>query len=178
MSYKTSILLGRIIKVKNNEGVVTIRLEKSSTDKIPGMKSVFLEIEGKAVPFIISGTVTPGEGILKLKFDGYDTIEKIHEFNGCRVFLNPGERLTSRNNDLSSLTGFHITTADKSLAGFITDIIDNPGQLLINVETKTGEQLLIPLHEDLIVRIDQRKKLIIMDLPEGLTEINLPPHPA
>jgi 16S rRNA processing protein RimM len=177
MSYKTGILLGHIIKVKDNKGAVTIRLEKPSTDKIQGMKSVFLEIEGKPVPFIISGTITSGEGILKLKFEGYDTIEKIHEFNGCRVFLNSGKKLTSGNNDLISLIGFHITTADKSLAGFITDIIDNPGQLLINVETKTGEQLLIPLHEDLIVSIDQRKKLIIMDLPEGLTGINLP-HPA
>jgi 16S rRNA processing protein RimM len=176
MSYKTGILLGRIIKVKDNEGAVTIRLEKSFTDKIPEMKSIFLEIEGKPVPFIISRSVTHGEGILKLKFKGYDTIEKIHEFNGCRVFLNSGEGQTESSR-FADIIGFKVASDDNSFKGTIKDLFENPGQWLLNVEEENGETILIPLHEDLIIKVDKRKRLIIMNLPEGLTEINYPPAP-
>jgi 16S rRNA processing protein RimM len=172
MSYKASILLGRITKVKGYEGAVTIKLEKSFTDKIPDLKSVFLEIEGKPVPFIIAESDYMGNSILKIKFKGYDSIKKINEFTGCSVFLASGNGIKSDNSDLSGLIGFQVISADQSLAGFITKIIDNPGQLLLNVEMETGKQLLVPLHEDLIVRINKKKKLIIMDLPEGLIEIN------
>ena len=34
------------------------------------------------------------------------------------------------------------------------------------------KEILIPFHEDFIVSIDKKKKIIIMDIPEGLTEIN------
>jgi len=32
--------------------------------------------------------------------------------------------------------------------------------------------VLIPFHEDLINKVDRRRKIITMDLPEGLTELN------
>ncbi len=42
----------------------------------------------------------------------------------------------------------------------------------MKINTPAGKELLIPFHEDFIISIDKRKKIIIMDLPEGLTEIN------
>jgi 16S rRNA processing protein RimM len=172
MSYKTGILLGRIIKVQGYEGAVIIRLEKIFTDKIPEMRSVFLEIEGKPVPFFISESDYPAEGTLRLRFVGYNSFEKISEFNGSRVFLDSAEGDKVPENDFGDLTGFKIISEDKSLSGTIREITDNPGQLLMSVATEKGKVLLIPLHEDLITRIDKRKRLITMDLPEGLTEIN------
>ena len=54
MAYKNDILLGRITKVSGYEGAVTVKLEKIFTENIPQMESVFLEIEGRPVPFFIS----------------------------------------------------------------------------------------------------------------------------
>ena len=172
MSYNTGILLGRIAKVQGYEGAVTIRLEKTFTDNIPEMESVFLEIEGKPVPFLISESDHRGAGILRLEFKGYDSVEKINEFTGCRVFLKSGKGQKIRHNDLSFFVGFKVTSGDKSMAGTIREIIENPGQWLISVETEKGKEILIPFHEDFIIKIDRKKKIIKMDLPEGLTEIN------
>jgi len=41
------------------------------------MKSVFLEINGKPVPFFISLSEYSGGDILKLKFEGYESYEKV-----------------------------------------------------------------------------------------------------
>ena len=62
MAYNSDILLGRITKVSGYEGAVTVRLEKIFFENIPQMESVFLEIEGRQVPFFISDPPedTPG----------------------------------------------------------------------------------------------------------------------
>ena len=85
MAYNSNILLGRITKVSGYEGAVTVKLEKIFSENIPQMESVFLEIEGRPVPFFISDSEYSGADILKLQFEGYDSIEKVSEFMvaGC-----------------------------------------------------------------------------------------------
>ncbi len=62
MAYNANILLGRISKVHGFEGAVTVKLEKNLIENIPDMESVFLEIEGKPVPFFIEESDYPGGG--------------------------------------------------------------------------------------------------------------------
>ena len=86
MAYNSNILLGRIIKVSGYEGAVAVKLEKEFTENIPQMESVFLEIEGRPVPFFISDSEYSGADILKLKFEGYESVDKdqgIHQDAGC-----------------------------------------------------------------------------------------------
>jgi 16S rRNA processing protein RimM len=172
MAYKAQILLGKITKLYGYEGAVTVKLEKSFIENIPLLESVFLEIEGNPVPFIISETDYPGAEILRLKFEGYGSIGKVNGFIGCKVFLTSGSIGKSLENAPSKLHGFKILLADNSLIGSVKNIIENPGQWLLNIETETGREILIPFHEHFIIRIDKKKKIIKMDLPEGLTEIN------
>jgi 16S rRNA processing protein RimM len=172
MAYKNEILLGRITKVSGYEGAVAIKLEKVFTENIPSMESVFLEIEGRPVPFFISDIDYSGADILKLQFEGYDSSEKISEFVGCRVFLTTGSGKVKKGKDAVNLTGYRVVIAEHTILGIITEIIENPGQWLLNVVSSDRNNYLIPLHEDFIVSIDKKTKTIKMDLPEGLTEIN------
>jgi len=172
MIYHTGILLGRIKSIHGREGTVAVKLEKSFIEKIPEMESVFLEIEGKAVPFFISESEYKGGDILKIRFGYYDTFEKICEFKGCRVFLDSGIEQSGPTDNQVNIEGFKVKLHDGSLAGTVTELIENPGQLLIKIETEEGKELLCPLHEDLIIKIDRKNRTIYMDLPEGLWEIN------
>ncbi len=172
MAYNAHILLGRIIKADGFDGSVTIKLEEAFREKIPGMESVFLEIDGKPVPFFISESESTGNDILRLKFNGYDSIEKINEFIGCKVYLTSAGKSKNKVLNSSGFTGFTVFLPGNRLLGAVTDIIENPGQILLILKSPTGKEILIPFHEDLIISIDKRKKLIEMDLPEGLTEIN------
>lgn len=171
MAYNANILLGRISKVHGFEGAVTVKLEKTFIENIPDMESVFLEIEGKPVPFFIESSEYPGGDILRIVFDGYDSLEKVKELTGCRVFLTSDGSKNS-GTEVKSFTGFKVSLADRSIVGTIGEIIENPGQWLLAIITSAGKELLIPFHEDFIISIDQRNKIIIMDLPEGLTDLN------
>jgi len=172
MAYKNEILLGRITKVSGFEGAVTVKLEKSFSENIPQMESVFLEIEGRPVPFFISYSEYSGADILKLKFKDYDSIEKVSEFTGCRVFLTTSITAENKTDNNHSLKGYKVLIHGVELLGIVTEVIQNPGQLLLNILSAGNKDILIPFHEDFIVKIDKKKKIIYMDVPEGLTEIN------
>jgi 16S rRNA processing protein RimM len=173
VAYNNNILLGRITKVSGYEGAVTVKLEKIFSENIPHMESVFLEIEGRPVPFFISDSVYSNADTLKLTFDGFDSPDKVSEFTGCRVFLTTG--LSDNNKtteDIHSLLEYSVLINENQLLGSVKSVIQNPGQWLLSVISGGNREILIPLHEDFIVSIDKRKKVIVLDIPEGLTEIN------
>jgi 16S rRNA processing protein RimM len=173
MAYKNNILLGRITKVSGYQGAVAVKVEKIFTENIPQMESVFLEIEGRPVPFFISALEYSGADILKLWFEGYDSAEKISEFIGCRIFLT--NEVVDENNqkpDNQLLIDYQVYTKDSVLLGPISDIISNNGQWLLNIIYLNKKNVLIPFHEDFIISIDKRKKVVVMDIPEGLLDIN------
>ncbi len=171
MTYCSKILLGRILKVSGYEGAVSVRLEQSFIENIPEMESLFLEIEGRQVPFFISDMEYRGADILRLRFEGYDTIDKIREFSGCRVFLTTSVHCDKPVDDIGSLKGYKVMHDDRFL-GTVEEVIQNPGQWLLNVRSTEGKDILIPVHEHFIVDIDNTKNTIVIDIPEGLTEIN------
>jgi 16S rRNA processing protein RimM len=172
MAYNKNILLGRITKVSGYEGAVAVKLERIFTENIPRMESVFLEIEGRPVPFLISESEYSGADNLKLKFEGYESPEKIIEFVGCRIFLTGELPAGQGKTDGQTLIGYRVYTQDDTEVGPITDIISNSGQWLLNVASPDNKSILIPFHEDLIIKIERRKKIVIMEIPDGLLEIN------
>ena len=85
MAYNAGILLGRIQKVQGYDGTLSVKLERDVEEDFSDMESVFIEYEGKPVPFFISSVNYEGGDILKIKLDGYDSFEKASMFAGCRV---------------------------------------------------------------------------------------------
>jgi 16S rRNA processing protein RimM len=172
MAYRCNILLGRITKISGYEGAVLVKLEKIFTDNIPAIESVFFEIEGRPVPFFISGSEYSGGNILKLSFKWYDSIARINEFLGCRIFLTSDfelEKLTAAD---ENLIGYRVFIQENELLGSISEVLENNGQWLINIISKNNKDILIPFHEHFIISLDKKKKVIIMNIPEGLTGIN------
>lgn len=172
MAYSSNILLGRITKTSGYEGALTLKIEKEFIENIPHLESVFIEIDGRPVPFFISGSDYSGNDILKLKFTDYDTADRVSGFIGCGVYLTSGSSINEEADDYSELKGYKVQNEDGHIAGEIEEVIKYPGQLLIKIITPLKKEILIPLHEDLIMKIDSREEVILMKIPEGLTEIN------
>jgi 16S rRNA processing protein RimM len=172
MTYRKEILLGRITKISGYEGAVTVKLEKRFTENIPDMESVFLEIEGRPVPFFISGLEYKGGDILKLRFEGYGSAEKVTGFSHCNVYMTEWIQTADPEEDLQTFIGYKVKSDNNNILGSIKDIMPNSGQWLLKVVTSGENEILIPFHDDLVMAIDNKEKFIIMDIPEGLVNIN------
>jgi 16S rRNA processing protein RimM len=172
MAYNSNILLGRITKISGYEGAVAVKLEKTFTENIPRLESVFLEVDGKPVPFLISESEYSGADILKLKFEDYETIEKVAEFVNCLVFLTSVPTNINIADDISDMIGYRVLSVNNTFIGIVTDLIQNPGQLLLVINSEANKEILIPLHEDFIDSIDDKEKRLVLDIPEGLIDLN------
>lgn len=171
MTYRYQGLLGTISKISGYSGSVIVKLEKSFLNNLPGTDSVFVEVDGKPVPFFISGSEYNGGELLKIKFDYYDSPDKMEEFIGCRIYIAslPGEKTVA--NIGKNISGFKIILRNKDEIGIIKEVIHNPGQDLLRVISSAKKEILIPYHEDFIIKIDHKKESIMMELPEGLIDI-------
>lgn len=172
MAYNSNILLGRITKISGYEGAVAVKLEKTFTENIPRLESVFLEVDGKPVPFFISEYEYSGADILKLRFEDYETIEKVEEFVNCLVFLTSPPTGNTFADNPDDLTGYRVLSVDNTLIGIVSELISNPGQWLLAIKSDSKKEILIPLHDDFIASIDHNKKILVMDIPDGLLDLN------
>lgn len=172
MAQTRNILLGRIIKIHGYEGAVAVRLEKNFSENIPIMESVFLEIDGRPVPFFLDYFDQVNSEKAYLKFQDYDTIEKVKEFIGSNLFVSAGLVVEDPVGDQINLQGYTIFSGDNKPVGEVVEIIKNPAQWLLRVATGEGKDILIPLHEDMIIGIDESHKMIKMNIPKGLVDLN------
>lgn len=109
---------------------------------------------------------------MKLRFEGYISVEKVIEFTGCGVFLTTEMPVDDKSDNFQSLTGYKVIVNGNNQIGSIAEVIPNSGQWLLSIISLKNKEILIPFHEHFIVSIDKRGKIIVMDIPEGLTDIN------
>lgn len=114
-------------------------------------------------------------GGLIIGLEGINDRTSVEGLKGLPVKLAYTEQLAAVKEEVphEEWLGFYIL--DNNLQkkyGPIVDIIELPTQLTAVVE-QDGKEILIPLHEDLIMAIDTAKKVISMNLPEGLIDLYL-----
>jgi 16S rRNA processing protein RimM len=159
---------GRITKTYGFEGAVVVRSEGGITREPEQGEPVFIVIDGIPVPFFTRESFSPSPHTLIISFDDYLTVESVEDLKGCE--LRTLEEKEDRD-DLADLAGYTIVDKSSGFSGSIIRVIKNPGQLLAVVDTATGE-VYVPLHPDLIISLNRKKKTIEMSLPEGLAGIN------
>lgn len=70
---------------------------------------------------------------------------------------------------VSALIGMQVDVAGHGTVGRVRDVYEAPQGLLLEVETATGRPL-VPWHPDIIERVDEEARLIVLKPLEGLLE--------
>ena len=65
--------------------------------------------------------------------------------------------------------GFRVEDVHHGYLGEITNVDDTTLNVLFAIE-KDGEELLLPAHEEFIIGLDREKKVMKVNVPDGLIE--------
>jgi len=170
---KDFIFAGTIGKPHGISGETSIRLNGGVSTHEIEPDFIFIEIDNELVPFRVSNSRYKKDEILLVKLPLLATEEKIRLLMDCNVFIHPGEitKPSSDLNQLDAFTGYALRDVNTGTVGEITGIQDISGNPLFIVNGATGE-ILIPVAEDLVVEIDDQKREVLMDIPDGLLDIN------
>lgn len=160
------IEIGTITRVHGTRGELKTALLGTYTFK----EWAFLEIKGKPVPFLITSVIgSADEPILKL--EGIDSPDQASRFLGMAVLkLGKGSKAKGKKLD-DSIVGYAIMDEERGLIGTVEDVMELPQQLLLQTQYN-GTELLIPAVDEIILSIDDKKKVIQVNLPDGILDIN------
>lgn len=161
------IQIARILKSNGTDGEILINFRDIALEDLEIQEPVFIFSDGLPVPFFVSGLTKRGRDKALVRLIGINSLEDAEEIVGQAVYL-PSECFGEETyDDLPSLEGWTLLDEQSRAVGEISGYEDIPGNPCIYVETNNG-QIMIPLHEDLILSVDSDTQEITMSIPEGL----------
>ena len=146
-------------------------LYSSKPGRAEQLKEVVLESGGRRREATIERLWFHG-GAAVFKFAGIDSISEAEAWEGADVLVAPEERVQLEEGEYShaDLTGCRILQGEQTL-GVVTRIEEFGGPTLLAVEGADGREFLIPFARAMCREIDVAAKVIRVELPEGLLEI-------
>ena len=158
--------IGKLGKPHGVKGEITFAITDDVFDRVDA-EYLVLDINGILVPFYMEEYRFKNDENVLVKFEDIDTQEQARNYTGCEVYFP---------RHLSDSDGEHIgfqlvDIPTGKVVGTIDHVDDSTINLLFEVTTPEGEEVLIPASNDLIEEVNAEKKEIRMAIPEGLLEL-------
>lgn len=166
--------LGKVLKTHGNKGQVLVHLDVDDDEKYQKLESVYLDLYGERIPFFITMLELKHNRKAVVQFQDFDTLEDAESLQGLEMYLPITELPTLKGNQFyyHEIKGFRVVDQIHGNIGVIEDILELPHQSLFQI--RHGEkEILIPIVDDIIQKVDRRKKLLMIEAPAGLIEIYL-----
>lgn len=157
--------IAKVLKSNGTDGDVIISFTGILPEDIDIEEPVFIYFDGLPVPFFIESFTRRGTGKALVRLTGIGNLADAEEIAGKAVYI-PDDSDTGING-FSSIIGWSLYDSNHNEVGIISDFFDIPGNPCIEAGTVSGT-VLIPLHEDLVISIDEENKILTMTIPEGL----------
>jgi len=174
MQKEDCFYLGKIVSKFSFKGELLIKLEADDPEIYEEMESVFVEYNNNLVPFFIERCKLHKSELLRIKFEDIDSEEDADDLIKSSLYL-PLDLLPELNENqfyFHDIIGYQVKDLNKGLIGTITAINDMTSQALFEIDFN-GNQILIPINDNFIHKLDKEKKLLIVDTPEGLIDLYL-----
>ena len=163
--------IGKLVAVHGLKGELLLKHELGKKTSMKGLETVFIEEKKNSfLPWFIQSTKIKNNDELYLKLEGIDTRESAMRLVRKELWV-PQEQFKklAAKSAPSGLLGYTIVNNGEAL-GEILELIEQPHQLLCRLDIK-GKEVLIPLHEHSLQKVDHKKKHVLVELPDGLLEI-------
>lgn len=164
--------IGKLGKPHGVKGEISFNFDDDIFDRVDN-DYVILDIDGILVPFFIEEYRFKGSEVALMKFVDIDTQDRARELTGSKVYF-PRKLSDSSDDSLSwaEIIGYDIIDANiNKVVGKIKSVDDTTVNVLFEIETSDGRDILLPANEDLITNVDTENRSIEMNISEGLLDL-------
>ena len=163
------IQIAQVLKSNGADGEVLLGFRGVDSDEMNLQEPVFIYFDGLPVPFFIEKLTPRGVSKALCRLTGIHSLADAEELAGAAVYADAStlDREEEQEGlDLDALVGWTVYRADtKEAVGTVSGYEDIPGNPCLYIGPAA---VLVPLHEDLIVDIDEDSRSLTLVIPEGL----------
>jgi 16S rRNA processing protein RimM len=166
--------LGKIVKKYSFKGELLAKLDTDEPDLYSNLDAIFVDLRGNMVPFFIERSQLHKSDLLRLKFEDVDSEADADSLLKSDLYL-PLDLLPKLEGDkfyFHEVIGFSIKDKNFGEVGIIKNINDSTAQALFEIDSD-GTEILIPMNDEFIVKVDRKNKTIYVNTPEGLIDLYL-----
>jgi 16S rRNA processing protein RimM len=164
------IAVGRLIRPRGVRGELIGEIYSSQPGRAERLKAVTLEREGRRKEFAVE-EVWSHDGRPIFKLAGIDSIDDAAEWVGADMLVPDSERALPEAGEYSyaDLIGCRLI-GDRPI-GTVTGVEEYGGPPQLVVKAEDGREILVPFAKAICREIDVEAKIIRVELPEGLLEL-------
>ncbi|SIQ17226.1 ribosome maturation factor RimM [Maribacter ulvicola] len=166
--------LGNVVSKYSFKGEVLVKLDTDDPEIYENMESVFVSLGNNLVPFFIKRCRLHKSNLLRIDFEEVKSESDADRImkSGLYLPLTMLPKLTGNKFYYHEIIGFNMIDSVHGDIGIVQSVNDTTAQALFEVE-KDGTQLLIPVSDDIITKVDRENKSIFVSTPEGLVDLYL-----
>ena len=156
----------------NFKGNIKIKLVNNYDINLKSIDTIFIEEDNILIPYKLKNIKHQKKNNLTLVIDEINTELKAQQLFSKKCFL-PKRFLPERKGiDFYDFQVIDYVVIDKNKKkiGSIVEIIDKPFQSLMVVNTNLKE-ILIPIHQDIVLNVSHEKKEIQVELPNNFFDL-------
>ena len=171
MKKQDCFLLGTIFKLHGYKGDVNIYNDNDIPLILSEIEFFFIEENNELIPYFAERKRIKKKNILLVKFEDIDTEEDALKILKKKVYL-PKFILKEEDLDYNKIiVGFDVIDKRLGKIGRVEFVNESTPQSLIIVKAG-GREFFIPFHEQFVLNIILEKKIIQVDIPKELININ------
>ncbi len=176
--FETQLMTDKLIgvgftkKTHGSQGELKITLKDEYFDDFVNSDVVFINVQGKPLPFFIENLREAGDILLKI--EDVDSPSDAKDLTSKELFLREKDiKITKKEGEVLTfelMVGYEIFDEETGLIGKIESVEAMPQQHLAIVGY-LGREVFIPLHPQMVVSLDEKAKQLVLRLPEGLLDL-------
>ncbi len=166
--------LGKIVRKHSFKGEVVIKLDTDEPNLYQNMESVFVEHGKDLIPFFIEESLLQKGNQLRVRFETVDTEQDADAIMNAGIFLPLAflPKLTGNKFYFHEIIGFTAVDVTYGEFGAIVGVNDSTAQALFEIDNN-GVEVLVPMIDDFIKKIDRENKQVVLETPPGLIDMYL-----
>ncbi len=166
--------LGKIVSKYSFKGEVLVKIDTDEPELYDNMESVFVALRNNLVPFFIRKCRLHKSALLRIDFEDVTSEDDADKIIGSELYLPLSflPKLTGNKFYFHEVIGFTVIDEAHGNIGNIQSVNDTTSQALFEI-LKGDKELLIPINDDIITRVDRENKTIHVRTPEGLVDLYL-----
>nr|WP_295873503.1 ribosome maturation factor RimM [uncultured Chitinophaga sp.] len=164
--------IGKLVSAHGLQGELLVRHSLGKRSALKGVTAIFLEERKNSfIPYFLQQATVKDAEHIYIRLEGVDSKEAAQKLLPGQIYLQEDDfKAQTASSSPLALLGFTVEDAHHGLLGTVEEVIEMPMQVLIKVQIQ-GKEALLPVNDQSLVKVDRKKQVVHLDLPEGLVEL-------